>query len=807
MMPAAARRRRPRLRLLLPAPPLLALLCLGWRCPVLQSQTPEDHDRRYPYPDDDTESLLEPVFEQAFRNFREPIDRFDQPVTHARIAAQTGSVLVQDWETPWDDPAAVGPWRGDAMTVLPAAGEPASVTFRLALAPEHHGINRLQAFVRLSAARCELDGALLNATVGNRSAPGWSLANVTWTAECESVTCCPVRPAYDDSAGALTAWVARYNDAAAVVRDVPLSTIDHMGEWLEVGGDFYLLPDEDPPTDSAAIFLRLGRDAGEGAATEGTASITGVRLTPVPIENVAWLKPLVGAPEPAGDSARAEAVLTNGVFDGTILGETWYQIVGMGEEVSFSVELFGTFRVCSTVVQFSPGTQTYEYEFFLSAANQGGIWDSVLLVDQKADLDAHIATAGTATGWAPSSDERFFDCQLAKRMKLTLRETNNFIYSMSELALYGYDMGKAAPCEKRCRHGGTCRYYLEPCTCVPKWGWRGRTCATDIDECEVMPSTPVATDLSIAQPNGGCARGDFSRSRCTNSNGGWSCTCYHGFAGTPTVKNPEDPPGDMVRECVDINECAAQGPADIAAPPRVNGGCDQICLNLIGAFGAGLGTTHACACQQGFVLLDDNRTCGPRCSQPCQHGSVCVEPEKCRECDDGWQGDYCEFPLCSNEVQVLDEVSGQWVTRLGCYHGGVCESIGECVDCLGGWTGSDCGSFGMGAFISVPLGVGGLVLKTLILLFVAKRRAWVPFQERGVPLVMLGVAGSCVWVGTSPAVANPKLFGIRLVSDDVQPDSRFWSVWLPYSLGFGLWFACILIRMRNLRLIHLQGEP
>ena len=32
MMLAAARRRHPRLRLLLPAPPLLALLlCLGWR--------------------------------------------------------------------------------------------------------------------------------------------------------------------------------------------------------------------------------------------------------------------------------------------------------------------------------------------------------------------------------------------------------------------------------------------------------------------------------------------------------------------------------------------------------------------------------------------------------------------------------------------------------------------------------------------------------------------------------------------------------------------------------------------------------
>ena len=136
---------------------------------------------------------------------------------------------------------------------------------------------------RLSAARCELDGALLNATVGNRSAPGWSLANVTWTAECESVTCCPVRPAYDDSAGALTAWVARYNDAAALVRDVPLSTIDHMGEWLEVGGDFYLLPDEDPPTDSAAIFLRLGRDAGEQRRHGAASTINSLRCSPSPL--------------------------------------------------------------------------------------------------------------------------------------------------------------------------------------------------------------------------------------------------------------------------------------------------------------------------------------------------------------------------------------------------------------------------------------------------------------------------------------------------------------------------------------------
>ena len=283
------------------------------------------------------------------------------------------------------------------------------------------------------------------------------------------------------------------------------------------------------------------------------------------------------------------------------------------------------------------------------------------------------------------------------------------------------------------------------------------------------------------------------------------------------------------------------------------GGCDHICINLVGKFGGMLETTHICSCQRGFELLENNRTCGklpdnprliltsssphphlvliiliiltysspiphlfltysslhlvpgPKCSQKCQHGSVCVSPEKCAICDYGWQGDYCEYPLCSNEVEVLDAATGEWVIQFGCYHGGLCKSVGECDECIGGWSGVDCGYFGYLASLALFIAFCGLLLMLPILVFVGMRKTWLPFQERGVGLMINSILGCMVWTFTAPACGNPRFFGIRLVADSLQPESSFWSLWLPYTLGFSWYITCVVIRMRNLVLIHLKG--
>lgn len=444
---AATPRRRPRPLLLLPAALLPLLLSLASLLPLSMPQLPADHETVYPYADDVTDIVLEDIFTFTYRavpSQENGLWRYDRaPAPHSSLTATVGTVLVQRSDNPKEP---VGPWREDVLTVMPSPGSPASLTVRAAMEARHIGMNRLQLDVFLSSEVCEVDEELLNRTVTNMTL----FENATWTHTCSSEVCCPRQPGYDSPLGVVTAWVGKYGDPSNVIRDVQLSTVDYLGEWVEVDADFYVLPDEDGTgEDGAALYIQFG----DPSAREGVASLTSVRLTAVPMENVNWLKPLSGAPPPPDDGVSAAAVLTNGLF-APDLGQTWYQIVGMGEEVSFSVELFGTFMVCSTTVEFSPGTQTYEFEFYLSSSNQGGVWTSVLLVDERAELEAH-----GAQGWVPTAGPRYFPCQLAKRTKLTLRKTWNYVYSMTEFALYGYDMATSAPCEKQCRHGGTCRYF------------------------------------------------------------------------------------------------------------------------------------------------------------------------------------------------------------------------------------------------------------------------------------------------------------------------------------------------------------
>lgn len=312
-------------------------------------------------------------------------------------------------------------------------------------------------------------------------------------------------------------------------------------------------------------------------------------------------------------------------------------------------------------------------------------------------------------------------------------------------------------------------------------------------ECELAPGSTTALQLGIGAGNGGCgSEGDQESSNCTNTDGGWRCECYHGFAGPYfEVRGQDDwQPSGQGNRCLNVNECAAE-----------RGGCDHICVDRVGAFGMG---THACHCEEGFTLQPDGRTCLPHCSTPCQHGSSCRSPEQCFGCAPGWVGRYCEQAMCDSAIQFEDEM-GLLVHAKGCYHGGRCAAKNSCVECLGGWTGSACAT-SPGAWVGLAVEILGLSLLLPTLVLVLWKRKWLPFQEKGPILLVISNVGCCVWVGASGLAAHPQLVGILPESQTVEPDHVLYGMWLPFTLGFGLWFNAALIRCRNLVLIHLRGE-
>ena len=292
---------------------------------------------------------------------------------------------------------------------------------------------------------------------------------------------------------------------------------------------------------------------------------------------------------------------------------------------------------------------------------------------------------------------------------------------------------------------------------------------------------------------------------------------FNSFVGAPSH-------GDK-NVCEDINECSSE-----------RGGCDMehgICVNTEGSY--------SCGCQSGYAtaydtldeadeeLLDNaaswaeqeqgvheptlhrvtqapllGAVCEPVCDEPCAHGGKCVSPNQCAPCDAGWHGAFCDKEICEISRSYTTE-AGELVEDLGCYHGGRCMGIGvDCIDCLGGWTGSACDVVPGGLLVLlVGAAAAMVILPCLVVIFC--KRSWLPFQERGIELLLLGGTGALVVTLAGPGAANAGTYGIQLAPFEVQAESDVWAMWLPCTFGYAMWLACLVVRMRNLVTIHLRG--
>ncbi|XP_038065999.1 fibrillin-2-like isoform X2 [Patiria miniata] len=230
---------------------------------------------------------------------------------------------------------------------------------------------------------------------------------------------------------------------------------------------------------------------------------------------------------------------------------------------------------------------------------------------------------------------------------------------------------------------GSC---VRPNVCQCRPGYYGRTCHTDVDECQSKSSNQCSqicintvgsyrcecnTGYRLDSNGRSCTDIDecsMSRTHdcehtCKNTQGSYRCECYIGYNLQPDG-----------RECGDIDECA-----------RMTDTCEQFCVNRDGGF--------ECKCSRGYELspptqcfdIDECELGRPHqdCDQICTNA---VGTFNC-SCRDGYQLgmdaktcvdiDECAPPMNCDMIKICD-VTGQGSNCS--YVGGRLIGIGECDD-------------------------------------------------------------------------------------------------------------------------------
>ena len=403
----------------------------------------------------------------------------------------------------------------DVLTARPTAERPAIAEIMVPLTSANFGHNRVHAFAHVSPLTCE-SVERQNATV-----------NATYIEQ----VC---TPPYDDMSGALSAVLAPLSSSHTVLRNVELRPLSQAGEWQEILGDFYLLPEElGSGANSITLFVRLGSPL----ATVGSVSLTDLTVTEIPFTNVALSKTVVsrqvtynGIKSAASSNAAQDATgrtvtvgnaqLTNGV---TVpdTEETWFFVDTSSPPVTieFELDLAALSFACSVQVAWVENGHISDWSFLLSST--AGDAD-----DFTAVVQVNTANAGSRI-LVGETDQHWFPCVGgARRAKLLLAKTDNRVFMLTEIAVHGYVETVYGMCQTRCRHGGRCIFAQDPvCECVQKWGWRGPDCNTDVNECSLQEGDAIAAALDIVPPYGGCGQGDVSTSLCNNQDGAFTCSC------------------------------------------------------------------------------------------------------------------------------------------------------------------------------------------------------------------------------------------------------------------------------------------
>ena len=129
------------------------------------------------------------------------------------------------------------------------------------------------------------------------------------------------------------------------------------------------------------------------------------------------------------------------------------------------------------------------------------------------------------------------------------------------ITLQGKEVDECSAGKHDCHKNAICMNTRKSFRCRCKKGFygNGKICI-DENECEYE--------------NGGCTH------FCTNSPGGYTCTCMRGF----------QPDTEDIHNCRDVNECLAS-----------RGNCSHQCINTMGSY--------SCQCNAGYSLSQDGTTC------------------------------------------------------------------------------------------------------------------------------------------------------------------------------------------------------